>query len=195
MSTTHSDQTPYPAPVEWRAAPQVSTEQTAVPAAPVAAPRKNRGKIAAGVAALLIAVGGTTGYLVSHAASGSSTTSSTASAQQGGPGGTAGGAGGAGDLGFQPTQYRLDGTITAIGNGTVTIKLSSGTTTTYAVTSSTHLLANGSPGTLSSFNVGDTVRASTTTQGGTTLNDMVSGAPGGGAQGGTPPQGATGTTG
>jgi hypothetical protein len=185
MSTTHSDQTPQAAPVEWRAAPQVSTEQTALPPAPAEAPKRNRGRIAAGVAALLIAVGGTTGYLVSHATSSSAT--SATSSQQGGPGGAAGG----GNLGFQPTNYHLDGTITAIGNGNVTIKTSAGATTTYSVTSSTHLMANGSTATLSSFKVGDSVVGSTTTQGGTTLNDLVSGM-GAGTRGGTPPQGAAG---
>lgn len=180
MSTTHSDPTPEAAPVEWRAAPQVTAEQAVATAAPTA-PRKSRGTIAAGVAALLIAVGGTTGYLVSHATSSSAT--SAAGSQQGIPGGAAGAAGG--NLGFQPTPYHLDGTLTAIGNGTVTITTSSGTTTTYTVTNSTHLMANGSTATLSSFAVGDSVRASTTTQGGTTLNDMVSG-----DIGGTPPQGA-----
>jgi hypothetical protein len=181
MSTTHSEPTPGTAPVEWRAAPRVATEQAPASAAPAAAPRKNRGKVAAGVAALLIAVGGTTGYLVSHASAGSS--ASAASTQQGGPGG------GTGDLGFQPTPYHLDGTITAIGTGTVTLRTTTGATTTYTVTSSTHLMANGSTATLSSFTVGDSVRASTTTQGGTTLNDMVSGDLGGG----TPPQGTAGT--
>jgi hypothetical protein len=188
MSTTHSDQTPQTAAVEWRAAPHVTADQGAVPPPPAAAPKKLNAKVLAGVAALLVAVGGTTGYLVSHASSGSGTSS--ASAQQGTPGGTAGGAG---DLGFQPTQYHLDGTITAVGNGTVTIKTSAGATTTYTVTSSTHLMNDGSSVALSSFTVGQTVRASTTTQGGTTLNDMVAGDLGtGGARTGTPPQGSTG---
>ena len=214
MSTMYGDQTPQPGPVQWHAAPPVTpTEQgptgqapTDQPAAPAAAtPKAHRGKIAAGVAALLIAVGGTTGYLVSHASSGSTTTA--ASAAQGGTAGTAGGpgaAGGAGGTGIQPTAYHLDGTITAIGNGTVTIKLTSGTTTTYTVTSSTRLMNNGATVALSSFKVGDSVRGSTTTQGGTTLNDMVSGTFAGGGRGGTPPQGTapqsttgtgTGTTG
>jgi hypothetical protein len=174
MSTTHSDPTPQPAPVEWHAAPPVAPDQTAVPATP----GKHRGRIAAGVAALLIAVGGTTGYLVGHGSSGGTT--SAASAPQGAPAGAGGG------LGFQPTSYHLDGTITAIGRGTVTIRTSSGTTATYTVTSDTHLVADGSTATLSSFTVGESVRASTTTQGGTTLNDMVSG-----DLDGTPPQGTT----
>jgi hypothetical protein len=188
MSTTHSDQTPATAPVEWRAAPQVTADQAAAPAPPAAVPRKWNGTVVAGVAALLVAVGGTTGYLVSHASSGTAT--STASAQQGAHGGTPGGAG---DLGFQPTQYRLDGTITAVGSGTVTIRTTSGTTTTYTVTSSTHLLSDGSTVPLSSFQVGDSVRGSTTTQGGTTLDDLVAGDLGGGARTGTPPQDSTGT--
>jgi len=206
MSTTHSDQTPAAAPAEWRAAPPISTEPGApdagtgyppagAPAGPAAASRTKRGTVAAGVAALLIAVGGTAGYLVSHASAASTGTSATA--QQGAPGGVggAGTAGGAGGLGFQPADYHLDGTITAIGNGTVTITSSSGTPTTYAVTSSTHLMDNGATVPLSSFTVGESVRGSTTTQGGTTLNDMVGGA-GTGARGGTPPQGtgSTGTT-
>lgn len=194
MNTTHSD--PTPAPVEWHAPPPVAAEPVFEP---VAAPRKNRGKLAAEIAALVIAVGGTTGYLVSHANSSSATT---ATAQQGAAGGAPAGGpggGGAGDLGLQPTDYRLDSTITAIGSGTVTIRTTAGATTTYTVTSSTHLVANGSTATeLSPFALGDSVRGSTTTQGGTTLNDMVSGALGGGtgggpgaAQGGTPPQGTT----
>jgi hypothetical protein len=119
---------------------------------------------------------GAAGYLVSHASAAGSGTISTA--QQGTPGGAggAGTAGGGGGLGFQPTDYHLDGTITAIGNGTVTIKASNGTTTTYTVTSSTHLVDDGATVPLSSFTVGESVRGSTTTQGGTTLNDMVAGA-------------------
>jgi hypothetical protein len=163
MSTTHSDPTPPTAPVEWHAAPHVPADR-----APAAAPKKLNGKVVAGVAALLLAVGGTTGYLVSHASSGGT---SAASAQPGAPGGTAGG----GDLGFQPTQYHLDGTITAIGTGTVTIRTTAGATTTYTVTSSTHLMSDGATVSLSAFRVGDGVRGSTTTQGGTTLNDMVAG--------------------
>jgi len=184
MSTTNSDQTPAAAPAGWRAAPPISTE-------PAAASREKRGTVAAGVAALLIAVGGTAGYLVSHASAAGSGTISTA--QQGTPGGVggAGTAGGGGGLGFQPTDYHLDGTITAIGNGRVTIKASNGTTTTYTVTSSTHLVDDGATVPLSSFTVGQSVRGSTTTQGGTTLNDMVAGA-GTDARGGTPPQGTTG---
>jgi hypothetical protein len=198
MSTMYGDQTPQPGPVQWHAAPpvapteQVPTDQPAAPA--TAAPKANRGKIAAGVAALLIAVGGTTGYLVTHASS--SGTTAAASAQQGGTAGTAGGPGGtgaAGGMGFQPTAYHLDGTITAVGNGTVTIKLTGGTTTTYTVTSSTRLMNNGTTAALSSFKVGTAVRGSTTTQGGTTLNDMVAGDFGGGARNGTPPQGTAGT--
>ena len=192
MSTTYGDQTPQAEPVQWHAAPpvapidQVHSDQ---PAAPVAAPPKaNRGKVVAGVAALLIAVGGTTGYLVSHASSGSTTAA--ASTGQGGTAGAAGGPGaGGGAGGIQPTAYHLDGTITAVGNGTVTIKLTSGTTTTYTVTSSTRLMKDGATAALSSFTVGDSVRGSTTTQGGTTLNDMVTGDFGGGHGGGTPPQG------
>jgi hypothetical protein len=162
MSTTHSDPTPPTAPVEWHAAPHVPADR-----APAAAPKKLNGKVAAGVAALLIAVGGTTGYLVSHASSGGT---SAASAQPGVPGGTAGGG-----LGFQPTQYHLDGTITAVGTGTVTIRTTAGATTTYTVTSSTHLMSDGATVSLSAFRVGDVVRGSTTTHGGTTLNDMVAG--------------------
>jgi hypothetical protein len=146
MSTMYGDQTPQPGPVQWHAAPPVTpTEHVPIdqPAAPATAALKaNRGKIAAGDAALLIAVGGT---------------------------------------------------ITAIGNGTVTIKLTSGTTTTYTVTSSTRLWNNGAAVALSSFTVGTSVRGSTTTQGGTTLNDMVTGDFRGGARNGTPPQGTAGT--
>jgi hypothetical protein len=169
MSTTHSEQTPAAAPVGWREAPPISTE-------PAAASRTKRGTVAAGVAALLIAVGGTAGYLVSHASAASGTS---ATAQQRAPG-VVGGAGtaGGGGLGFQPTDYHLDGTITAIGSGTVTIKAASGTTTTCTVTSSTHLVDDGATVPLSSFTVGESVRGSTTTQGGTTLNDMVTGATG-----------------
>jgi hypothetical protein len=52
---------------------------------------------------------------------------------------------------------------------------------------------SGSTAPLSAFQVGDSVNASTTTQNGTVLDDMVSGTgAGGGAQGGTPPQQGTG---
>jgi len=134
--------------------------------------------------AAVLAAGGT--YALTHSSSTASNAAAVGGAPNGAmgarPGGAAGGAGGG--MGFAPTQFHLDGTITAIGASTVTVETTAGTTT-YSVTSSTHLLRNGATATLSQFAVGDSVRGSTTTQSGTVLNDLVAGLP---AQGqGQPP--------
>lgn len=139
-----------------------------------------KARIAALVAAGAI-IGGGTALAVDH----SSGSSSTASGQ--GTGSAPGGSGfapgssngssnatGGGAGGFTPTAYRLSGTITAISGSSLTIKTSSGSKS-YTVTSSTHLQRNGSTVSLSSFKVGDSVFGSTTTSGGTTLNDLMSG--------------------
>jgi len=123
------------------------------------------------------------------------------SGQQGaanGPGGSSGSGFAPGSSngtagGVTPTSYRLSGTITAISGSTVTIKTSSGSRT-YTVTSSTHLQRNGSTVSLSSFKVGDSVFGSTTTSGGTTLNDLMAGTGGmGGAPGGAAPGSSSGS--
>lgn len=135
-----------------------------------------KARLAAMVAAGAI-VGGGVGLAVDHS-SGSSSTSASSSGQgaAGGPGGSgfAPGSSNGSAGGVAPTSYRLSGTITAINGSTVTIKASSGSKT-YTVTSSTHLQRNGSTVPLSSFKVGDSVFGSTTTSGGTTLNDLMAG--------------------
>ena len=182
-TASHGAPTPTPAgSTEAAPAPAAAT-----PAAPARRPVGLGAKIAAVAAAVVVTAGGTA---VALTASGSSSASATGGApsgqagQAGGPQGTtAGGAGGgSGGMGFSPTAYHLSGTITAISSSTVTIRTTSGTTA-YDVTGSTHLMTdNASASSLSSFAVGDAVVGSTTTNQGTTLNDLVSGM---GGQGGT----------
>lgn len=190
--------TPASGSVSWTAVPAGPVPSGAYsPPAPPAPQRpsgRRRAAIAAGVLALAVAGGGT--FAVVHAAGSSSSSSAAAGAPGGAVGGAVGGPGGSGggSLGFQPTDYHLSGTITAVGSGTVTIKTSSGATTTYTVTSSTHLMRNGTTASLSAFQAGDSVVGSTTTQNGIQLNDLVSGLGSGGrGQGGTLPQQGSGT--
>jgi hypothetical protein len=89
----------------------------------------------------------------------------------------------------------LHGTITAVGDSSVTIKTSTGTTT-YAVTSTSDIEKKGKT-TLSALSVGDTVAFSTVTTDGTTAIDtLVAGtAPSGMAGGCGPGGGPRGTAG
>ncbi len=139
-------------------------------------------RLAAMVAAGAI-IGGGVALAVEHSSGSSATASSTGISGVGG-GGFVPGSGSAGMGGITPTAYRLSGTITAVSGSTVTIKATSGTKT-YTVTSSTHLMRSGSSASLSSFQVGDSVVGSTTTSGGSALNDLVYGMVGGGGRIGT----------
>jgi hypothetical protein len=157
-----------------------------------------KARIAALIAAGAI-VGGGAALAVDHS-SGSSTTAS-GQGTGGAPGGSSGsgfapgsGSGTSGGAGVSPTSYRLSGTITAISGSRVTIRAGSGSKT-YTVTSSTHLQRNGSTVVLSSFKTGDSVFGSTTTSGGSTLNDLMVGTPGMGGTGGTAPSGNGGAPG
>ena len=89
------------------------------------------------------------------------------------------------DFAGAPRLKQLTGTVTAVGSDTVTIKTSTATTT-YSVTSTSHISINETgPGALSGVKVGDTVFFSTTTDGGTVIANLRDGAgPAGGFGGG-----------
>jgi len=89
---------------------------------------------------------------------------------QGGPG--RGGPGGPGLGGFAGVRP-LTGTVTAVGTDTVGIKTSTATTT-YSVTSTTHIEKNGKAA-LADVKVGDTVFFATTTTGGTVIANLFDG--------------------
>jgi hypothetical protein len=169
----------WTAPVGSYASPLAATS---IPDAAEGGTRKRglltgmRARLAALVAAGAI-VGGGIALAVDHSSGSSASSASGAGTgtgtAQGGTGfAPASGSGGAG--GITPTAYRLSGTVTAISGSSVTIQTSSGTKT-YTVTSSTHLQRNGSTVSLSSFQVGDSVVGSTTTSGGSLLNDLLAG--------------------
>lgn len=175
--------------------------------APAGTPRRRAGLGVAGLVAAALVVGGGAGYALTR--SGGTATSATGSAassarvpdgRQGGqlPGdngsGAGGAAGAAGELGFTPTDYRISGTVTAVSGNGITIKTSSGNTTTYTVTSTTHLLRDNRTVTLSGFQVGDTIVGSTTTEAGTTLNDLLAGMGGPGGGPGSAPTGSAPTS-
>lgn len=196
MHTIHNQPADTPAthqPPEasawWTEAGPAGQQPVAPPPGTPGTRKPRRAKLAAAAVAAVLLVGGGAAYLAEQ--SSGSGTGSAATANAAGPQGAFGAQGGApggagtGGLGFQPTAYHLDGTITAIGNGSVTLKTTSGTTT-YTVTSATHLSRGGSSSALSAFKVGDSIRASTTTQGGKVLNDMVSGTGTGAAPGAAP---------
>jgi hypothetical protein len=64
--------------------------------------------------------------------------------------------GGFGPAGGVAGEQHLIGTLTAIGNSTVTVKSATGTAT-YKITSTTQIVRNGSAATLSQLKVGDPV--------------------------------------
>ena len=72
------------------------------------------------------------------------------------PGGPPGFAGGPG-FGGRDGEQRVNGTVTAVGSSSVTVKLASGTTATYAVIGSSDIVKNGARVSLSSIKVGDAV--------------------------------------
>src|SRR5450755_2374090 len=83
-----------------------------------------------------------------------------------------------------PRLKQLTGTVTAVGTDTVGIKTSTATTT-YSVTSTSHISINETgPGALSGVKIGDTVFFSTTTDGGTVIADLRDGTAGPGGFGG-----------
>jgi hypothetical protein len=83
-----------------------------------------------------------------------------------------------------PRLKQLTGTVTAVGTDTVGIKTSTATTT-YSVTSTSHISINETgPGALSGVKIGDTVFFSTTTDGGTVIADLRDGSAGGPGFGG-----------
>jgi hypothetical protein len=83
-----------------------------------------------------------------------------------------------------PRVKQLTGTVTAVGTDTVGIKTSTATTT-YSVTSTSHISINETgPGALSGVKIGDTVFFSTTTDGGTVIADLRDGNVGGPGSGG-----------
>lgn len=124
-------------------------------------PRKTMATVALATAGL--AGGAVLGATVSAGATTPSTSaaSSTSSTSSGAP--TSGTPASGAPTGSQPSgtmpTYRvpgLSGTVTAVGSSSVTIKASTGTTTTYAVTSSSDIDKNGEA-TLSDLKVGDSV--------------------------------------
>jgi hypothetical protein len=186
------------ATADWQTPPDPPETADAVASEERPMRRRNwRAKVGAGLAATIV-VGGGMAVAIGHSSGSGSTAPASATGPNGngGPGfGTTGGPGGG-----MVTAYRLSGSVTAKTGSTVTIK-SSSATKTYSVTASTRLTKNGSTVTLSAFTVGESVFGSTTTSGGTTLNDLMAGTSGGPA-GGPGPGGssigsgsvATGTT-
>jgi putative serine protease PepD len=144
-------------------------------------PRRRMGiktKVAAGLIAAAL-VGGGAAFAVEHSSSSSAAIAPGGTSAAGGVGTAPSGTGATGASGITPTQYRLSGTVTAIGSNTVTVKSAAGATKTYTVSSATKLMSNGASVALSSFKVGDSVVGSVTSSGGSVLNDLLVGMAGG----------------
>jgi hypothetical protein len=107
----------------------------------------DRVKLAAPVAAAALLVGGGAVFAIDHA------TGSTASAASSSNGPTAFGGPGGGVAGEQ----RLQGTITAKTDSSITVRSTSGSTATYAVNATSQIEVNGNNASLSDVKVGDSV--------------------------------------
>ena len=123
-----------------------------------------------------------------------------AATQLGGSGASTGmnrgpGGGPPGGMGQGPAT----GTITAVSARSISVKASSGTVTTYAISSATRVMDDGSASTVSGLAVGDTVAVLSGRPGATTTSgaaDVIlagtSATQGPGGAGGAPPAGAPG---
>jgi hypothetical protein len=116
------------------------------------------------VRAGLLAVGAAAGALVVTAVTHGSSTPTTPVANagprgalgaNGPPGGLSGGVGG-GVGGGRVDEQHVAGTLTAVGSSSVTVRTTDGTAT-YAVTSTTQIVRNGSVSSLASLKSGDAV--------------------------------------
>jgi hypothetical protein len=119
------------------------------PAAP-AAGTSVRARLAAIVTAAVLAGGGA-GFVAGHETASSGSAAAAPSAFGGAPSGAFGGRGGVAG------EQHVQGTITATGTGSLTVKTSSGSTATYAIESTTQIVRNGQTTTLSALQAGDPV--------------------------------------
>jgi hypothetical protein len=110
--------------------------------APPSRPMSTRTKIAAAATTAALLLGG--GFAFTHLGGGTTT----ATAQQG-PGAQPGG----GMRGQPPAA----GTVTAVSATSISVKASSGTVTTYTISSSTRVMDDGATSTVSALKVGDAV--------------------------------------
>jgi hypothetical protein len=156
--------------------------------------RAATGIVAAG---LVLGVGG---VLISQQGSSGLTSAAAGAPSAGAPSAGAGagstatpGRPGVGDdhgFGGRDGEQHVQGTLTAVGAASITVKTSSGTTS-YPITSSTQILRNGSPATLPDLKVGDPVEVhviASTTGGAATVERVLAGSlpafgPGGHGQG------------
>jgi hypothetical protein len=113
-------------------------------------------RMAALVAAAAVAGGGVT-YVVSHGSSsgGTAQVASTGAAGQP-PGGTANQPGGTGGFGGVAGEQRVVGTISAVGDSSITIATPSGTAT-YQVSDATEIAKDGAQAALSDLSAGEVV--------------------------------------
>jgi hypothetical protein len=117
------------------------------PLQPARRPTSIPARLAAIVAAAVLAGGGA-GFVVGHeTASGGSSATASAFA---GPRGAFAGGGVAG-------EEHVQGTVTATGASSLTVKTSSGSTVTYSIQSTTQIVRDGQTATLSSLQAGDPV--------------------------------------
>jgi Domain of unknown function (DUF5666) len=107
----------------------------------------DRVKLAAPVAAAALLVGGGAVFAIDHGSG------STASAASNGPTAFARGGPGGGVAGEQ----RLQGTITAKTDSSITVKATTGSTATYTVNATSQIEVNGQNASLSDVKVGDSV--------------------------------------
>jgi hypothetical protein len=147
---------------DWIAPPSADASDDAPTASTPLGAHARLGKTVALVAAGVLAGGGIA-VAVTHDSSNATAATGPArgnhdGAFPGAPGGAAGAEGGVGPggIGGIAGEQRLQGTLTAVRSGSVTVKTSAGTHT-YQVTSQSQIVKNGTSAALSQLKVGDAV--------------------------------------
>jgi hypothetical protein len=188
---------------DWLLGPAAPQEQVGdAPAHGEPVPARPRGGVltAAGLVVAGLVAGAVGTLALGHSASDGTTTLTNAGNQQGFggrlPQGTAPQGGdpragfGGGPGGGLDGEQRLQGTLTAIGSSTVSVRTSSGTAT-YAVTSSSELVRNGQQVALSGLRTGESVLLHVyPLNGRTVVERLFAGTLPQGGPGGVPPAGA-----
>ena len=140
-----------PASDEWVAPPPGSEPEAPAPTAPRSRWRRYLVPAAVVVAGIAIGAGGALA-LTGHGGQGSRNTAEVGSIESDQRGGNGDGNG----AGPVAGERHVQGTISAVGASSVTVRTTSGTTT-YTVGSSTQIMRNGAPATLTELKVGDPV--------------------------------------
>lgn len=149
--------------------------------------------VAPALAALLVGGGGV--FVLDHRSGAFANADGTSAAAFGFPDGNRDGGGFGGGV---SGEERVQGTVTATGASSITIRSSTGATATYSVNATSQIVRNGSSATLADVRVGDTifVHLVPSSSGGYVVERLFAGTSATGGDGGFgPPPSSGGTTG